>query len=227
MIHEFPLVPNVPFSSLLYLSVVAYPGFGTEAHAQREKWVTAVVGATQKGRGHHSPAGFRRKRSGALEVVNRGYRRIIQRRVPAVWLAERRLAPPSEDGLPATKAYWALLDRIPAEFGMQDVDAVKRLCWRESLPALAMAIPVVGLVLDGKGQPSLARLAALTFDPNWVLAAIETSRIVAPMLIETFQPADLFLPTAVTETRMHEIVRSFTPQILAKQPMSEPGSSER
>jgi hypothetical protein len=92
-------------------------------------------------------------------------------------------------------AYAALHEALPAEFGLCDEHAVSRLCWRESLPALAMAAPLVRLVQDKAPNVSMGkRLAELFYCDDWVAAAIEEAQAIAALMEICFQPRHLLVP---------------------------------
>jgi hypothetical protein len=157
MIIDVPL-PEVWGRAAHYCALVAYPGIED---------------------------GDRRKRIEG--VVREGETRILKRRIPALFIATRLLLPLDRGGMRPGDAYRAVLDASDdLGFGNEEGN-VRRLCWRESLPALAMTAPLKPL-LQHKS------LAELLYDATWVSDAIQLARRYVPVVAWRFHPPYVLAP---------------------------------
>lgn len=184
-------------SGVIWCACLAYPGL--DDAPRRARWITAVRGVLYKSRGKQIPfdPGLPRtpKRENIMGVVHDGQRHILHRRIPALWLAQKLLLPPSEGGLRRQDAYIALYNELPAEFGYSDETDVRKRCWRELLPVLAMAAPVAELIQRAPpGWSATQALTMLMYDGAWTNAAIATARRIAPVFDDAFTPDRLYVP---------------------------------
>jgi hypothetical protein len=84
---------------------------------------------------------------------------------------------------------------LPAEYGYSDENDVRKRCWRDSLPALALAYPVAA-ILERRpiGLSPVGRLAELAHAGDWTQAAALQAQTIAPVISRTFNPDFLYVP---------------------------------
>jgi len=191
------MIIHVPFpddrgriTGVLYLAMVAYPHYSQAEMAQR--WIEALAVLPLRYYGKKLPADLAAKAPRGRErtwgVVNLGLKRIAQRRLPAVYLARRRLA-----GVSPMDAYRDFLDRT----GCDDIDFVKKKCWRDSQPVLAMAFHIYSLVRNKPPKMSMAEWLlnlAVRDDCDWLHEAMFAAQDIAPRLVDAFAPKLLYYP---------------------------------
>jgi hypothetical protein len=189
-------------AAAVYLSWVAYPGDSEKQADRRERFAEATGAVLFKGIGKHPPPFLRgQKKDVAWSTMVAGLQHLHRRRSLAVRLMVRQLQPRERGGLTAMEAYREMAGEVPASFGYGNYEcsegenvekAIQRLCWRESLPALAMAAPVVHLVKKhGISWQELLHREDLS---DWPERAVMQANAIAPLIENAFTPKRLLVP---------------------------------
>jgi hypothetical protein len=198
-------IPPGPGGAAMYLAWCAFPGAGEDDAERRRKWAAAAVVSFYKRGGKRPPPELRgHKKENATGLYKRGLKRLQCRRRLAVWLAVRQMQPAARGGLNLSDAIAEQLDLLPGSYGYANDEAnVRRLMWRESLPTLAMMVPVTWLTI-GPGGRSIAMWADLLYARDlcdWQGWAIAMARDIAPVLenefTDEFALGRLLVPLAV------------------------------
>jgi hypothetical protein len=194
-------LPHDATAAAKFLSCVAYPG--ADDAAKRKRWTEAALVMPYKVNGKRPPPLLRGQKTERLdEIYNRGVKRLQHRRRTAVWILLRLVAPSSRGGLKYADACREVAALAPAGYGFDgDAHTVARF-FRESEPALAMAVPVWWLTAQWergreRSSPQLG-WEDLVYrdcaDVPWLDWAIAIAHEVAPIIEDIRSPRRILLP---------------------------------
>ena len=134
-----------PHGARDYLAWVAYPDI--DDVKQRERWKNVLVAAAYKSHRRHPPPEAQGiKVENVKGVVGRGFDRIHCRRIPAALIAAKWM-----EGERVMRAMHGVLKTPAATAGLlgkwDSLDETMKRAWKESLPALAMAVALSDVLL--------------------------------------------------------------------------------